>query len=323
MILSEAIDRYVRRRQACGFAFAAGRKILDSFCNRVGNPPLDCASARDVQAFLDGPRTSGTTWRAKYGLLKHFFEFWHLEEAVSRVPLPLPRPRERRTFTPYIFTRVEIHSLLTATSQCQKLRACEMDAATFRCFLLTLYGTGALVGELLNLRVGDISFRRRKIVLNGNRVIESRTIPVCPDLLKALKIFAALKHKSRRADRHFFCTKDDRPLTEAIVRVRFMCLRQLAVVERHDGAFYQPRMHDLRSTFAVHRITTWIKERADLNRMLPALAAYMGNSSLVTTERYLALTPERYRRQLRKLSPQRAKKHWRDDPVLMSFLGSL
>ena len=68
---------------------------------------------------------------------------------------------------------------------------------------------------------------------------------------------------------------------------------------------------------------SWIKERADLNRMLPALAAYMGNSSLVTTEKYLALTPERYRRQLRKLSPQRGKRHWRDDPVLMKFLGSL
>jgi integrase/recombinase XerD len=323
MILSEAIDKYVRRRQACGFLFAAGEKILYSFCNRVGNISLDFVSARDVQAFLDGPRTSRATWRSKYGLLKRFFESWHIEETVSKVPMPLPRPPERRTFTPYIFTRAEIRSLLTATSECQKPRICEMDASTFRCLLLTLYGTGALIGELLNLRVGDISFRRRKIVLSGNRVIESRTIPICPDLLKALKIFAALKHKSRKGDRHFFCTKDDRPLTDPIVRVRFMHLRKLATVERHDGAFYQPRMLDLRSTFAVHRITSWIKERADLNRMLPALAAYMGISSLVTTEQYLALTPERYRRQLRKLSPQRGQRHWRDDPALMKFLGSL
>jgi integrase/recombinase XerD len=102
-----------------------------------------------------------------------------------------------------------------------------------------------------------------------------------------------------------------------------MYLRQLATVERHDGVFYQPRMHDLRSTFAVHRITSWIKEKADLNRMLPALAAYMGLSSLVTTEQYLALTPERYRKQLRKLSPQRGYRRWRDDPALMKFLASL
>jgi integrase/recombinase XerD len=234
-----------------------------------------------------------------------------------------PCPPERRTFTPYIFTRAEVRSLLTATRPCQGLRSCEMDAETFRCFLLTLYGTGALVGELLNLRVGHISFQRRKMSLSGNRVIEGRTVPICRDLLKELKTFSALKHKNKKADQHFFNTKDGRPLTHAIVRVRFMYLRQLAAVERHDDVFYQPRMHDLRSTFAVHRITSWIKEKADLNRMLPALAAYMGLSSLVTTEQYLALTPERYRKQLRKLSPQRGYRRWRNDPALMKFLASL
>ncbi len=42
---------------------------------------------------------------------------------------------------------------------------------------------------------------------------------------------------------------------------------------RHDGARYQPRLHDLRHTFAVHRLTAWIKRGADLNRMIPALSA--------------------------------------------------
>jgi integrase/recombinase XerD len=237
--------------------------------------------------------------------------------------MPPPMSPESRTFTPYVFTRAEIRSLLTATRPCQRLRLCEMDAETFRCLLLTLYGTGALVGELLHLRVEDISFKRRKISLSGNRVIDSRTVPLCPDLAKELKMFAALKHQRRSADRCFFRTKDGRPLTQALVRVRFMYLRQLAAVERQDGASYQPRMHDLRSTFAVHRITTWIKEGADLNRMLPALAAYMGLSSLVATERYLALTPERYRKQLRMLSPQRGHRRWRDDPALMKFLVNL
>jgi len=323
MILSEAIETYVRQRQACGFLFANGRKNLYSFCSRVGNREIDCVSSRDIQAFLDGPRTSRVTWRSKYGLLKSFFEFWCLQGSVSRIPMPSPRPPERRSFTPYIFTRAEIRSLLKATRNCQRLPVCEMDAATFRCLLLTLYGTGALVGEILNLRVGDINFKCRKIALSGNRVIEARTIPVCPDLVKELKTYAELKHRNKNTDQHFFYTKEGGHLTEAIVRVRFMNLRRIAAVERRDGAYYQPRMHDLRSTFAVHRITSWIKEQADLNRMLPALAAYMGISSLATTERYLALTPERYRKALRKLSPQRVHRHWRDDPTLMRFLNSL
>lgn len=53
-------------------------------------------------------------------------------------------------------------------------------------------------------------------------------------------------------------------------------IRRMAGIVRDDGARYQPRMHDLRHTFAVHRLTAWIKRGADLNRMVPALSAYMG-----------------------------------------------
>jgi integrase/recombinase XerD len=45
---------------------------------------------------------------------------------------------------------------------------------------------------------------------------------------------------------------------------------------------------------------------------------------LGSTERYLSMAPERFRKQLVKLSPQRRKKRrWRDDPALMKFLAEL
>jgi integrase len=150
-----------------------------------------------------------------------------------------------------------------------------MDSSTFRCLLLTLYGTGALVGETLNLRVGDFDFKRRRMTLGGNRIIGSRSLPICPDLLEELKTFACLKiHNNRAADQHFFRKKARQPLTEDGVGARFVHLRQLAAVRR--WRVYQPRCAIYVSTFAVHRITSWIKDGADLNRMLPALAAYMG-----------------------------------------------
>jgi integrase/recombinase XerD len=57
--------------------------------------------------------------------------------------------------------------------------------------------------------------------------------------------------------------------------------------------------------------------------MLPALAAYMGQTGIGSTERYLSLTPERFRTQLDKLSPMRGKRRWRDDKALMKFLAEL
>jgi integrase/recombinase XerD len=122
---------------------------------------------------------------------------------------------------------------------------------------------------------------------------------------------------------NFFTNKDGSPIKPRILGKCFERLRRLAGVLRYDGASYRARMHDLRHTFAVHRISAWFKQDADMNRMLPALAAYMGQVGLGSAQRYLSLTPERFRKELIKLSPQRRKKRWRDDPALMKFLAEL
>lgn len=108
------------------------------------------------------------------------------------------------------------------------------------------------------------------------------------------------------------------------LRVAFRKLRRLAGIQRYDGAIYQPRMYDLRATFAVHRLTSWLRQGADLNRLIPALSAYIGQCGLGSTERYLKLTPERFRNQLVKLSPEHPRrKRWREDRDLMRFVDRL
>src|ERR1035441_6647811 len=62
---------------------------------------------------------------------------------------------------------------------------------------------------------------------------------------------------------------------------------KIALLRRHDGSEDQPSMQDFRPTFAVHRITSWIRNGADLNRLLPALAVYMGQVGLSSTQKYL------------------------------------
>jgi len=185
-----------------------------------------------------------------------------------------------------------------------------------------MYGTGALIGEVLDLRLADINFGKRRVTFGGNRVTQRRTIPICDDLKEELQCFGS-RHKGRCGNCLFFATKAGQAIEQGTLQYDFRQLRRIAGVVRHDGAVFQPRMLDLRSTFAVHRITSWIKQGADLNRLLPALAAYMGNASLESTEQYLSLTPERFRKELNKLSPQCGRKHWRDDSALMTFLCSL
>ena len=198
-----------------------------------------------------------------------------------------------------------------------------MDSATFRTLLLTLYATGMRLGEALSVMREDVDLKRGVVAIRGGRVGRSRSIPIGPDLCSRLRRH---KHSLARVPAEsllFFVGKDGKAINENSLRVAFRKLRRLAGIQRYDGAIYQPRMHDLRATFAVHRLTSWLRQSADLNRLIPALSAYMGQCGLGSTERYLTLTPERFRKQLATLSPERRNRHWRDDPALMKFLAQL
>jgi len=60
----------------------------------------------------------------------------------------------------------------------------------------------------------------------------------------------------------------------------------------HGGRGKGPRVHDLRHTFAVHRLLKWYEEGADLNAKLPFLVAYLGHKDFTGTQKYLHLTAE-------------------------------
>jgi integrase/recombinase XerD len=60
-------------------------------------------------------------------------------------------------------------------------------------------------------------------------------------------------------------------------------------------------MRDLRHTFAVHVLETWVREGKDLRQKLPVLSGYMGHALLTSTELYLRLVPNRFVKPLSRL----------------------
>lgn len=330
MTLSAAIQAYVDQKRAHGVLFDKAVKDLRSFLRRVGDVPLDTIKPAQILDFLNGPRTCGNTWGKKFSLLKFFFEYWSARGLLDASPMPPRiRPPVAQTFVPYVYTRNEVRLLLRATSSWQSSswqnkKMCRMDPQTFRIFLLTLYATGMRTGETLNLLRKDVNFKRGVIRIRGGRFRLPRSIPIGPDLqarLRRNERGLASVHGERL---YFFVGKDGKALNENALRVAFRRLRRLAGIQRYDAAVSQPRMEDLRATFAVHRLASWLRQRADTNRLIPALSAYMGLCGLGSTERYLKLTPERFRTQLVKLSPLNPRrKRWRDDTALMKFLADL
>lgn len=324
MRLREAILIYTQARQAEGSSWAKGTQNLRSFYSHVGDMALADIRITDVEEFLNGPMTSPMTWYKKYSVLRGFFRYWRARDAIGRLPLPPSRRSPVQTFVPYIYSRKEIQRLLTASGIVQRQFKCVIEPRTFRTLLLFLYGTGAMIGEAVGLKQCDIDLRRKQIRIQSSQINRSRVIPIGSDLADILREYDQLHHQQCKSpELPFFLTRDGAPIKTDTANQTFQRVREQAGIMRNDGSRYQPRMHDLRHTFAVHRLTAWFKHSADMNQMIPALSAYMGQHDLGATDRYLLLTPERFRSQLNKLSPKRGKKRWRDDAALMKFLDGL
>lgn len=285
--------------------------------------PLGKIGTDHVRGFLDSSDASATTWRVKHSMLRRFFEYWSFRgEMPFLIPPPI-RPAERQTFIPYIYAKSQIRSLLAATKISHDCRKRKADGETSRIFILMLYATGAKYSEILNIRREDIAFKRSCLTLCGTGHRPPRCIPIGSDLKRELQAYLKSRHHRPHRGERIFLSKSGGPIGNFYFELGFRRVRQIAGITREEGSIYAPRLHDLRFTFAVHRITSWIKSGANLNRLLPALSTYMGNGSLAAANEYLSLTPERFRKELQRLSPRRGRRRWRDDPALMRFLHSL
>jgi integrase/recombinase XerD len=320
--LIEAIETYIERKRSQGFEYSTTGANLLALGKFVGDIALERVTAREVSTFLDGPKLSPRTWEQRYLLLRAFFDYWLARGEIAVLPMPLRRKAGRSSFVPYIYTHTEIRALLKAVHRNKDESACSIAPLTLRTLLIFLYGTGAAVGEALQLLIDDVDIDKGAITIRVKRFRLSRTIPIGTDLKQVLNEYLDSRQRQETQTPHFFVTKEGDSLKAATLLYTFRKLRRRSGIIHLDASF-EPRMFDLRHTFAVHRIAGWIKHGADLNRMLPALAVYMGLTGLRSTEPYLSLTPERFRPQLVKLSPQRCRKRWRDDPDLMKFLSQI
>jgi integrase/recombinase XerD len=322
MRISDGIEQYISCKRANGLVFGHAGGRLAAFSRYVGNIQLGQIKTQQVLAFLDAPVTSVVTWRQKYQTLFLFFEFLASRGAMPELLMPPQKPVVRTSFVPYIFTRTELRGLLKATIQNQEpFRS--VDRQCLQALIILLYATGARIGETLNLMETDVDLSADTITMKRKVSNRSRRIPIGDDLHDVLRKYLEWRSRKKYRSGYLFATKLDSPITVSVANKHWQRLRRTAGLNCREGTQYQPRLDDLRCTFAVHRITSWIRNGADLNRMLPALAAYMGQMGLGATERYLFMTPERFRKALNKLSPAHSRNKWRNDPMLMKFLASL
>jgi integrase len=292
MKLAATVDRYVLHRRATGQKFESPAVALRAFSRRYSNRSLQGTTSTEVKQFLDVPQTGPATWRRKYGALRDFFRYCRCRGKLKTVPMPPGVPKYTQTFVPYIYSRRELRLLLEAVPRCQRNVGCRIPAITLRTLLLFLYGTGMRVGEALRLCLADVDLDNSMVTIRGTKFYKSRLVPLGRDVVRLLRKYLATPGRSNQHYQPLFQSQLHKAVGHSLVNTTFRRLCNLASVRRSDPSSHQPRLHDLRHTFAVHRLTEWYKAGADVQTLLPALSTYLGHVDLHSTQCYLTMTPE-------------------------------
>ena len=322
MTLEEAIHIYVRRKQASGLSFESALKKYKCFLRTVGNLPLREISAYHVLQFLNRRQGSASAFRAEHSVLRHFFDYWAARGAVAEFTMPINLPWKRSKFIPYIFTKEEIHKLLRLVPLSKTSRD-KIHQSTVRAAFVMLYATGAMACEVTALTRKDVDLLSESLRFPGSRFKPSRRIPIGRDLLRVMRQYLKWRDRVGGQSEFLFARCDGTAINPGTLNSYFRRVRRAAEISGYLQSSRHPCLIDLRATFAVHQINSWIRRKGDLNRLLPALAAYMGNTGVETTERYLKLAPMRFKNALNKLSPGEVGARWRNDPALLTFLTAL
>ena len=200
--------------------------------------------------------------------------------------------RSEPKFIPYIFTESDLHKLFIAADS-YKLHKHGNNNSKIEMILPVifkmLYGGGFRVSELTHLKLSDIDFDNSVIKVTHAKFNGERFVPLSKSLMNKLSDYSKKVHFESGKDSVFFPKPDGNIYSEKSIYQNFRTILWVAGIS-HGGKGNGPRLHDLRHTFAVHRLKYWAKQGCDVMSMLPYLSAYMGHSNLNATQHYLRLT---------------------------------
>jgi site-specific recombinase XerD len=226
----------------------------------------------------------------RFCVVKQLCEYLARNDPLGYVPDPLRGISSRGAHQPYIYSNFELQTLMSAASELSPENS--LRPHTYRTLLGLLYSTGIRIGEASALNLEDLHIAAKKLYIAEGKFRKARWVPLSASTYQALQQYMGKRSQMtpRLPDSPLFINQRCRRLHHCTVNQTFRhLLRQCNI---HHSKYTSPRIHDIRHTFAVHRLLSWYRNGDDVNARLPWLATYMGHVDIYSTQVYLRATPE-------------------------------
>jgi site-specific recombinase XerD len=226
----------------------------------------------------------------RMSVVRQFCQYLARTDPQCYIPEPLRGIRSDDISSRHIYSMAEIRALLAAALKLPPSGS--LRARTYWTLLGLLYSTGVRIGEGLALNLEDFHCDQQCLWIAKGKFRKARWVPLSSSTCDQLQRYIHLRREISPGspDSPLFLNQCSRRLNYVTVSSTFRKLLKQSGIPHHKRT--GPRLHDLRHTFAVHRLLAWYTDGEEVNARLPWLATYMGHVDVHCTQVYLRPTTE-------------------------------
>lgn len=251
------------KSRASATILAYGKDIdqLISFLAELKREHVHEVTSEDIQAFMAYMEKKGYTPKSisrKLNSTRTFYRFLKVSEFVTDDPSLLVKHPKYELAPPRVLSALEYRALRDSASSDPRIYG----------IIEVLLQTGVRIGELANLRVGDV--KDGVLVVRLFEGHSLREVPLNKRAKEALKRY--LSSRPNTSDDHLFVTKTGRPFLVRNIR---------DAIERYfkKAGIENAKINDIRHTFVAHHLKNGVS--------ITFLSKVLGHKRLSSTERYL------------------------------------
>jgi integrase/recombinase XerD len=286
--LAGHVQDYLRLRRALGFKLRFEGEALPQLVAYLTAAGAGTVTADLAIAWAGLPQgVKPISLAHRLGAARGFAKYLQTIDPTAQVPpsgiwsTSGPRP------APYLWSQTDIRRLMGAARELTP----PLRAASLETLLGVIAVSGMRVGEALHLTREDVDLRSGVLLIREAKFDRERVVPLHPSTTERLRNYARSRDRLTAPPRSsaFFVSGTGAALRYNHVRDSFADLTTALGLRT---ASVQPRIHDLRHSFAVQTLLDWYRSGIDVNGRMAVLSTYLGHVHPAGTYWYLSAAPE-------------------------------
>lgn len=281
VLISEAFDEFINEKEAHNLAPSTVNnykqtfaKFMD-FCGYDNSTPTELITINPIYKWINSMKIDNVKPTSINHYLRDLrtFLYWCMDTDRKYIDPPFKiKQIEAQEEQMKMFTDDELDLLLEKPTR----RDGFGDWRSW-CIVNWVLGTGNRASTICNVKISDINFSRREIVLGHTKNKKAQIIPLSSSLETVVKEYIKIWRKDADTDAWLFPNVGEEQLTTNALRLAFGRYCKSRGVQKSN-------IHGLRHNFA----KGWVQNNGNMF----ALQKILGHSTLDMTRRYVKLFAE-------------------------------